>query len=63
MTPREEYHAAVGLLEETMTRLALLLQCFRRLEQTLELNEPAAKEPRADFDYMTGTLPADKEKQ
>jgi BMFP domain-containing protein YqiC len=57
MTPREEFHAAVGILEETMTRLALLLQCFRRLEETLVFEE------KADFNFMTGTLPADKVKR
>jgi hypothetical protein len=54
MTPREEFQSAIEHLDETITQLALLAICFRRLERDLW---PEAK---ADFDYMTGTVPEKK---
>ena len=45
MNSREEFHAAVGVLETTLTDLSLLLKCFRRLEETLYSKEPPGKEP------------------
>jgi hypothetical protein len=62
MMSRDEYRAAVEHLEEAVTHMALLAQCFRRLERSLfpseELEEPPMLKP--DFNYMTGRPPDEK---
>lgn len=47
MTPREEFRAALEQFEDAIIQLALLAQCFRRLEQELWPEVPL--EPAEDL--------------
>lgn len=55
MTRREEFQSAVEHLEEVVTTMGLLLLVLRRLLR--DMGQDDADIPKADFDYMTGTIP------
>lgn len=58
MIPREEFEAAVHELEDAVTKMALLVMTFRRLQQRVKSEDAGKQKP--DFDYMTGQRPEEK---